>query len=1474
MGPPKSDMTPVQCQKLLRRLELEAYCGIVTALRAQGELTPEKKELLESVQDILSISTERHKAEVRRAVNDETLTCICEKLNDSNASLEWAMEGRRMVPLIPRLVPQTSYLQIANQAAMEALQQNRAMQLAEEAKSDGKVVKDEVPSSSKSSTSSDTGLPTKLSELIVLPRGTVLPQKSVLDNPNPEELFQKKKDQPSQKENFEGLPHVSKLLGKTGRQITPATDPSPGGTPTPQVSVGEPQTLVSSQSVTKPVHPSAVTTASSQMKGPVLPLHTTTPQAPIGYTHPQHPIPQSSKYGPVTTGMPVQSKPHFLHTALTGSSDYIVSRYSGYTGHPAGGVHPPSRGVGEKELHPITVPTQPKEVQKSSKSGHEKKSDSKSSKHRKHHSSKHVSVIQSTPSGTNQSPTVTKSSSRTPSTSDSSKHSSSKKDSHKEGTSGKVTSPTILGGSSKVSSRTPSVTSPASGSILKVTTVGSTPLPARITTVASGSSSTKYQIPTSYQVSSAHSAIISSPKMPPTSTPHSTPHSAPHIVKLNPKAVHRTAVVQKSAGSQYIPGKPNVIVVQKSQLASKMAQVPRPAGPGTMHPTSVSPIMNRPKIVMTTTASSLTTPHSGPGSVRFPSPKPSTKTQAQVIMSPGGRARQIIPSTVPTPVTTQSRNRMPVHQGVVPSTQRVPPTSPGMVIVRPKSPGIRLPASSGLTPGHVKGQERLLGQLEKMTTSSLPPGHGQYTKEPIRTVQSSQSPVLTEKKKQDSISQLSAATAARALLDIHSQPPLQSEPVKTSKPTELPKTSSVTMATSSSSTVLSSQSGSKKVKPDVPTNVSTKKDVPVKSSQSEKSVKGESPLVTIEDQGVVSARVNLTPTDVSEFVDQFEEFLEREGLMTSEQSSVTLGKTPQGSVSVVGKETKEGVKKSTQEVTLSSNVTKVSTSLVKIPTEVSRVPGVNQAQIIPTLEALATLGRKPVLQHSKFIKGNISIAQPIKSSPTLAKSAGQERQLVAAKSQDGSNQNQNLPSVEKKEKPKTSSDVKVVMAAVHTPKSGVPLASKSVSADSQSARSLTKDYISAIISDPGVSKSSKLFKAVTKQVMPTAGEAKPAQSSNDPYKWEDSPPVNSDPEPNMSELIRAISQPKISLTKLKQQEEPKKTEASEIAIPAKPIPDKPATQSLPKPASVVMETSSSFDVSHMNLEDFTSQRMEEDEARLLGQEEEARWKEKNKPKEKAGASVETQKGGEGEGEGDAETWSPSQESQQEGEGSEMRPGGEGSEVSGAQQISEKTNVPGGVGGGKKMPTSDKGDGGDYQAASGSEGSVSESSGSEMQQVRASKRKRKAPTPIDEETGPSSMPSWARAAWNLLQRVMRFRGANRAKGDINAASWFNRPVDPRESPEYFKIIKNPMDFSTIKRNLENGSYQGFTDFHQDMIMVRKNCLKFNPPGHKARRDCDEVYQFYQEEYNKTIDRWGKVQPNPKSPKRLRPDPSLK
>lgn len=60
---------------------------------------------------------ERHRAEIRRAVNDERLNTIAYYSSGPNTSTEWAKEGRRLIPLMPRLVPQTAFTSIANAAA-------------------------------------------------------------------------------------------------------------------------------------------------------------------------------------------------------------------------------------------------------------------------------------------------------------------------------------------------------------------------------------------------------------------------------------------------------------------------------------------------------------------------------------------------------------------------------------------------------------------------------------------------------------------------------------------------------------------------------------------------------------------------------------------------------------------------------------------------------------------------------------------------------------------------------------------------------------------------------------------------------------------------------------------------------------------------------------------------------------------------------------------------------------------------------------------------------------------------------------------------------------------------------------------------------------------------------------------------------------------------------------------------------------
>ncbi|XP_062983297.1 BRCA2-interacting transcriptional repressor EMSY isoform X3 [Elgaria multicarinata webbii] len=186
------DLSRDECKRILRKLELEAYAGVISALRAQGDLTKEKKDLLGELSKVLSISTERHRAEVRRAVNDERLTTIAHNMSGPNSSSEWSIEGRRLVPLMPRLVPQTAFTVTANAVANAALQHNASLPSpAETGSKEGEVV---VCYSFTSTTSTPTSTPvpsgsvatvksprpaSPASNVVVLPSGSAVYVKSV-----------------------------------------------------------------------------------------------------------------------------------------------------------------------------------------------------------------------------------------------------------------------------------------------------------------------------------------------------------------------------------------------------------------------------------------------------------------------------------------------------------------------------------------------------------------------------------------------------------------------------------------------------------------------------------------------------------------------------------------------------------------------------------------------------------------------------------------------------------------------------------------------------------------------------------------------------------------------------------------------------------------------------------------------------------------------------------------------------------------------------------------------------------------------------------------------------------------------------------------------------------------------------------------------------------------------------------------------
>lgn len=46
------------------------------------------------------------------------------------------------------------------------------------------------------------------------------------------------------------------------------------------------------------------------------------------------------------------------------------------------------------------------------------------------------------------------------------------------------------------------------------------------------------------------------------------------------------------------------------------------------------------------------------------------------------------------------------------------------------------------------------------------------------------------------------------------------------------------------------------------------------------------------------------------------------------------------------------------------------------------------------------------------------------------------------------------------------------------------------------------------------------------------------------------------------------------------------------------------------------------------------------------------------------------------------------------------------------------------------------------------------------------------------------------------------------------------------PDYTKIIEKPMDFSTVKKKIENNEYHSMHEWYEDVILIYKNGMKFN------------------------------------------------
>jgi len=79
--------------------------------------------------------------------------------------------------------------------------------------------------------------------------------------------------------------------------------------------------------------------------------------------------------------------------------------------------------------------------------------------------------------------------------------------------------------------------------------------------------------------------------------------------------------------------------------------------------------------------------------------------------------------------------------------------------------------------------------------------------------------------------------------------------------------------------------------------------------------------------------------------------------------------------------------------------------------------------------------------------------------------------------------------------------------------------------------------------------------------------------------------------------------------------------------------------------------------------------------------------------------------------------------------------------------------------------------------------------------------------------------------------------------------FNSPVDPVELglPDYFEVIKKPMDLGTIRKRLENGVYHTLEEFEGHVNLTFDNAMLYNPEGSVVYNMANEMKLKFKHDY---------------------------
>ncbi|XP_073964798.1 bromodomain adjacent to zinc finger domain 2B toutatis isoform X18 [Choristoneura fumiferana] len=95
-----------------------------------------------------------------------------------------------------------------------------------------------------------------------------------------------------------------------------------------------------------------------------------------------------------------------------------------------------------------------------------------------------------------------------------------------------------------------------------------------------------------------------------------------------------------------------------------------------------------------------------------------------------------------------------------------------------------------------------------------------------------------------------------------------------------------------------------------------------------------------------------------------------------------------------------------------------------------------------------------------------------------------------------------------------------------------------------------------------------------------------------------------------------------------------------------------------------------------------------------------------------------------------------------------------------------------------------------------------------------------------------------------QKELQFCKGLLCEMECHEHAWpFLVPVNTKQFPQYKKVIKCPMDLSTIKRKLHDGTYKCKEEFASDVRLIFSNCEVFNEDDSPVGRAGHNMRQFF-------------------------------